>query len=255
MRVLSIVWAFLQFHGFQLAGRGDDLRAEHGLLTRVSKTIPRHRIQVVSAREGALHRLSGRVSLLARTAGGAAPEAGGGRGRLWLAPLIEKRELPALLADVLPALELGDPPWQGIAARAWRRVFKRSLVPVVLVAAAGGSFLTPWLCAVAAPLAGLAYLHARLHVRHAAYALVPGALLYRSGWWMRRFSVVRFSKIQSVAWHESPFDRRNAMATLAVDTAGGSWGHGLAIEYLDAPVARALLEQLSAEAGRTAFRW
>jgi putative membrane protein len=255
MRVLSIVWAFLRFHDFRLHGRGDDLRAEHGLLTRISKTIPRHRIQVLSAREGPLHRIFARVSVLARTAGGGSAEEGGGRGRLWLAPLIAKGDLPALLRDVLPALELTDPPWQPIAVRAWRRLFRRALVPLGLAVGAGGWWLGPWALAAALPLGGWAYLHARLYVRHAGYALVPGAVLYRSGWWVRRWSVVRFSKIQSVARRESPFDRRSAMASLAVDTAGGSWGQGVNIEFLDAPVATALLGRLSDEAGRTSFRW
>lgn len=255
MRVLSIVWAFLKFHGFRLQGRGDDLRAEHGLLTRVSKTIPRHRIQVLSAREGFLHRLCGRCSVQVRTAGAVAQEQGRGRDRLWLAPLIRKDELPALLREVLPALELDDPPWRPIAARAWLRLLRRALALLAPVVAVGLWYFGAWVLAAVLPLAALALVNARLYARHAGYAVVPGAVLYRSGWWVRQWSVVRFSKIQSVERRESPFDRRNAMASLKVDTAGGSRGHGIDIAFLDAPAATSLLGRLSAEAGRTSFRW
>jgi membrane protein YdbS with pleckstrin-like domain len=54
---------------------------------------------------------------------------------------------------------------------------------------------------------------------------------------------------------ESPFDRRQAMASLAVDTAGGSWGQGVEIPFLEAAEATELLGRLGAEAGRTEFRW
>ena len=255
MRLLSIVWAFLQFYGFRLQGRDDDLRAEYGLLTRISKTIPRHRIQVVSVRSGLLHRLFGRASVVARTAGGATGEESGGGGRQWLAPLIREEELPRLLQEALPGLELQEPPWQPIAPRAWLRVLRQTLVLVVPVVAAAVWFLQFWALLVAIPLLALSWINARLYARFAGYALVPGAVLYRSGWWWRKMSVVRFSKIQSVERSASPFDRRNRMATVKVDTAGTTWGQGVEILFLEAPVAAALAGKLGAEAARTSFRW
>jgi membrane protein YdbS with pleckstrin-like domain len=66
---------------------------------------------------------------------------------------------------------------------------------------------------------------------------------------------VRFSKIQAVAVHESPFDRRTGMATLSVDTAGSSETHQVAIPYLDRNVVAKIGAELAVQAGRTAFRW
>ena len=55
---------------------------------------------------------------------------------------------------------------------------------------------------------------------------------------------------------QSPFDRRHGMAGLQLDTAGATRiGHGIDVSFLDTHVARALMERLSSEAGRTAFRW
>ena len=84
-----------------------------------------------------------------------------------------------------------------------------------------------------------------------------GAVLFRSGWLWRRTSVVRFGKIQAVALHESPFDRRAAMARVRVDTAGaGEASHGVDIPYLardTAPDPRPAGSR--ARPRGTSFRW
>jgi len=102
----------------------------------------------------------------------------------------------------------------------------------------------------------LAYVHAKLYVRHTRYAVTDTAVLYRSGWWVRRLSIVRFAKVQTLALRASPFDRRHEMASVHVDTAGaGRVGHRVAIEFLEQAVARRLYRRISDEAGATAFRW
>jgi membrane protein YdbS with pleckstrin-like domain len=56
--------------------------------------------------------------------------------------------------------------------------------------------------------------------------------------------------------HESPFDRRAAMARVRVDTAGaGATAHRVDIPYLSREAARELFDLLSLQAARTAFRW
>ena len=61
-------------------------------------------------------------------------------------------------------------------------------------------------------------------------------------------------KIQVVGCLESPFDRRAAMASLQVDTAGGRT-HRISIPYLARDTARTLYERLAAQTAQTAFRW
>ncbi len=256
MRILSIVWSFLKFHRFRLQRRGDDLQAEHGLLTRVSKTIPRHRIQVLSTQEGPLHRLFDRSSVQVQTAGSGAEREDAASGRLWLAPLIRRGEVSGLLRQALPDVPSEEVHWQPLSERAWLRVFRQSLLLLLPLFAAGLWGIGLWAVPPALALAAWGYLNARLYARLAGYALVPGAVLYRSGWWVRRQSIVRFSKIQSVSLVESPFDRRNRMASVRVDTAGaGFLNHGVDVRYLDAAAASGLLLRLGAEAGRTSFRW
>ena len=56
--------------------------------------------------------------------------------------------------------------------------------------------------------------------------------------------------------HESPFDRRRAMARVSVDTAGASAGsHRVNIPYIARDAATRLHDHLTAAAARTDFTW
>lgn len=256
LRLLSVAWAILKFHGFTLTRRGDDLRAEYGLITRVTATIPRHRIQTLSTRTQPLHRWCRRSAVQIETAGGGKGEEGSGADRLWLAPLVAEGRVAALIAEVLPDAGFDSVEWRPIEQRAWRRVVKKTLTMAAVVTAVIVTLAGPWGLLILGAAVPWAVAHARLYVKHCRYAVTRHAVLYRSGWWIRRMSIVRFNKIQAVTLGESPFDRRHAMATVRVDTAGaGRIGHGIDIRYLAAEVARGMADRLSVEAARTAFRW
>ena len=266
LRVFSIGWFFLQLHGFTLTRRGADLGADYGLLTRISRTIPTSRIQSLKSTETPLHRRFRRQSVELRTVGGGAaastdvdfdPGGGGPKAESqWLAPMIDTERVPALLKQVLPDTALDGIAWEPIARRARRRIVRRWLMIIAPATLLAGLVVDPWALAPGVAAALFAGLHAHLYVRHAAYALTGWGLLFRTGWWNRTLTIVRYGKIQTVAFGESPFDRRHGMASVRIDTAGAeSNGHTIAIPYLEAAVARDVARRLYAEAGRRAFRW
>jgi len=75
---------------------------------------------------------------------------------------------------------------------------------------------------------------ARKHVQHLGWAETDEVVLARTGWPWRHVTLVRVNKIQAVTLHQSPFDRRAAMARLRVDTAGaGEFSHRVDVLYLD----------------------
>ena len=100
LRILSVVWAIVRLYGFRLTLVGADLRTEYGLLTRVSATVPLHRIQTLTVRRGLIHRWFDRASVRVETAGAATAAGRSARGRESLAPIINEPELPALLRIV-----------------------------------------------------------------------------------------------------------------------------------------------------------
>jgi putative membrane protein len=254
-RVLSVAWALYTLWGFRLTRRGDDLRAEHGLLTRVSKTIPRHRIQVLTTREGLLHQLLGRAAVQVQTAGGAEGEEAS-PGRLWLAPLIRAERVDDIVREAFPDVDMAAAPWQSVSPRARTRLLRATIGLLLPLIATGAYLLGGWVVPLAALALAVAATQIGLVVRRTAWALAPGTVLFRSGFWVRRTSLARFSKIQSVVLSESPFDRRHRMASVQIDTAGaGGLGHSIAVSLLDAPVARGLEERLFREAAQADFRW
>ena len=266
LRVLSVGWFLLQLHGFTLTRRGSDLRADYGLFTRVSRTIPTGRIQSLTATESPLHRWFRRQSLELRTVGGAASadvdvdydaSSGGPKAESqWLAPMVETAQVPDLLRQVLPEVDLAAVAWQPLAARARRRIFVRGLGVAAAATLLAGIAAGSWGLALGPPAAFAALLHARRWAARAGYALTAWGVLFRSGWWTRRLAMVPLARIQTVGLGESPFDRRHGMASVRIDTAGAAAaGYTIAIPYLEKTVAAEVVDRLYAEAGRRAFRW
>ncbi len=258
VRVVSMVWALLRLHGFRLTRTGNELRTEYGLFTRVSATIPLSRVQTLTIYESPLARWLGRAAVRVETAGGGgqASKPGGAVEREWLAPIIRTGDLPALVHHVVPELDLGAIDWQPVHPRAFRRVVKRALA-VGAVIAAGILIVFGWRGIVVLPLIlGWFVLAARKQVDRLGWTASDRIVAFRSGWIWRGMTVARIAKIQAVAWRESPFDRRAAMARVRVDTAGASERSiRVDIPYLPLDVARELHRRLAAAAGVSEFRW
>jgi putative membrane protein len=255
MRLLSMVWSLIRLYGFRLERSGDDLRAAFGLLTRVMATIPLHRIQTLTIREGPLHRLFKTASVRVDSAGSDAGAQGTAK-RESLAPIVRARDLPRLLRDVLPEIDMADVAWQPVDPRGFRRALRASLLFYVLLTLPFAFMLKWWTLALLAVLSVWAYVTARMHIKHLGWAVAERAVMFRSGWLLRELSVARFTKIQVVTLSESPFDRRHRMASVRVDTAGAAdASHRVVIPYLARETADAVYQRLSDEAARTSFRW
>jgi putative membrane protein len=255
LRLLSAFWMAVKYWGFKLTRGGDDLRCEYGLLTRVAATIPVRRIQKITVREGPWHRLAGRVSVKVQTAGGSGRDEESGRTPTWIAPLVSHAGLPRLINAILPDLA-ADVEWQGVNPRGARREFVQSLI--VLIPLSGFLLWTfGWRAILAVPiLLAWSAFHSRRTVAALRWGLSENALHFASGWIWRHRLAAPLTKLQVVARHESPFDRRHGMRSVSADTAGSHASeYSISIPYLAAPVATELSKRLSLAAARTAFRW
>jgi putative membrane protein len=273
LRLFSIAWYLVRYHGFTLQRKGEDLRAEYGLLTHVSSLIPIHRIQLVTVSATFLHRCFGRASIDLETAGasdadselaGQLAASGVVSKRQWLAPIIEGDRAGKLLREILPEVDLDEVEWRPIESRAVRRILTRVAIVVVPVTIGLALLLTfapiplsGWHALWLPPVAlTAAWLVARGWVRRAGYALTDRAIFFRSGLLGRQTSAVRYVNMQTVSMRQSPFDRRRRMASVAVDTAGaGTIGHRIRIPFLDVDVAESIVHRLYDETCSTEFRW
>jgi putative membrane protein len=258
VRLVSMVWALVRLYGFHLSRAGNDLRAEFGLTTHVSTTIPLHRVQTMTIREGLLHRLLSRASLRVETAGGGQTERGSQpvREREWLAPLIRTTDLPQLAREVLPGFDLGALVWRPVHPRAFRRAIKPALVFAGLISSVLLAVLH-WRGLIVVPAVLLWTIFAtRQYVRHLGWTATGEVVAFRSGWVSRRLTVVPVARIQAVGRMETPFDRRTGMARVRVDTAGaGERSHRVDIPYLARDIAADLHGGLAAAAAGTVLRW
>jgi putative membrane protein len=255
VRLLSMVWAMIRLYGFTLSRSGNDLRTVYGLLTRVEATVPLQRIQTLTLHEGPLHRIVGRASARVDTAGGP-PGQNAPPDRLWLAPLVATAELPSLVRQVMPMLSLEALDWQGVHPRARRRIAKQILILVTLTQLPLAPWIGWWVLVNLLFLIPWGLMHARRAAAAMGYAVTGELIAVRSGWLWRQTSIAPFARVQAVTLRESPFDRRNAMAGIHVDTAGaGVPSQRVAIPYLDRAVAEDLWRRLALEAARRSFKW
>jgi putative membrane protein len=253
LRVGSAIWMMFHLFDFSVSKLGDDLRIEHGFLTHVVNTVPLRRIQWIVVDESLFHRLLGRVAVRITTAGGTKGEGEVASEREWLAPILRRSELAALLEAVQPGLSLDLP-----LRAAHRRGFWRAMTPPTVVATLLGLALAPligwWSLLIWGAIEMWALVRARLVMQNLGWASTETSIIFRGGALRRHTAAARFSRLQTVTVLESPFDRRTRMASVRVDTAGATGAH-LEVRYLsrdDASELSALLRRRTIE---TAFVW
>jgi putative membrane protein len=254
MRVLSMIWAVIRLHGFTVTLQEEEARAEYGLFTHVSATVPLRRVQMLTVREGPLHRLFGRVAVKVDTAGGhEAGVEGAGQTREDLAPILHKSALEPFVSAVIK-VNLASVDWQSPHPKAFGRELRKRLVFVGVVGLALGLALRWYAIAPVLLLLLWTIVAAHRTVKHLRWCHTDEAVLLRHGWILRRLLIVPLVKMQVVTEHESPFDRRTRMASVHVDTAAAG-SDVLHIPYLPKDTAQLLHTQLSEAAATTAFRW
>jgi putative membrane protein len=254
LRLLSMAWALVTLYGYTLVRQGTDLRAEFGLLTRVTTTTPLRRVQTLTVQEGVLHRRFRRVMVRVQTAGTMNGEGQGGR-REAIAPILPRAQLQAFVDAVLPGTTVEQVDWQRPHPRAFRRAFVVSSISLVIL----WSWLAIWLewrwFVLLPVLLAWAFVSARKYVANLWWGTTDQAVLFRSGWLRRYMTVVRYPRVQAVSLLESPFDRRHGMASVQVDTFGASGAvHSVDIPYMPREAADGLLRFLAAQAAGTRFR-
>jgi putative membrane protein len=253
LRLLSIVLALLQYHGFRLTEHGRRLTVERGLAARWRTSASRRRIQAWTLREGLMHRWLRRRSLEVDTA--VAEEQHQQRALREVAPIATPGRCTALVDHLLSGVQWDAVQWRPLPRRSWWRLWLPS-VPLTLLAAAvlcwhfGG-----WGALALAWLPWSAFTAWR-HAGCAAWALTGQLVGVREGWLTRHWRFAELDKLQALQLVQSPLDRRCGTATLWLDTAGAAaLAPPLRIRFLPVAEARALYATLSREVGRRPLRW
>ena len=273
--VFSVAGSILLYFGFRLGRDGEDLHRGYGLLTRRASRLPRRRIQVLKIEEEFLRRLLGLATLRADTAGGAATAAsqqdgGAHGGRDVLVPVLPRASVPALLPQFFPDLEPEPETWRRVSPRAvrrealpgvWLSLFLSAGLTAVLwnverLVPAGIGLPSLWWGALPLLLVPVSIVSSVLSYRHLGYALGARYFRTRRGALSRAEHIVPLRNVQAVILRQTPFDRRQRLARLQIDSAGQVYtGGGPQIEHLPVAEAIALARTLAREAERQRYRW
>jgi putative membrane protein len=260
LRVLSVLWCLLRFHGYCLTTDGEQLRVSAGLFTKVTATVPRRRVQFISIHRSWLARRFGRAAIRIETAGGGARSDEDARStiaRRWLVPIVGDQAVAGLMRELRAGLDWDEDgfAWRPLHPRAGRRLTNRALllslaagVVGLLVGGLWGLLAGPLLCP-------FLWWHARRYAASLRYARFDDGVVFRSGVLMKKTSVTFFDKIQAVQVEQTPFDRRWKMAQLLIDTAAaGPAEHRVHVKLLEARVAREELAAVARQAARHRLR-
>jgi putative membrane protein len=158
-----------------------------------------------------------------------------------LAPLANDPETAQLLALAGGFVEPAPGDFRRVApAHVWIEM-ATSLILLVLIDLAIAWFTTRalWALVLVAPVAGLFWLSHRPH----GWFMSGAVLAIRRGWFAKKQVLVPVRNIQSLQLERGPLQRKLGLASLAIDTAGGSM-LGLRIANLPQETARRLLHDL-----------
>ena len=254
VRLLSVLLAILQYHGFTLSEDAGRLRVERGLLARSRSSARRRRIQAWTLREGVLHRWFDRRSLRVDTATGQ-------RGKQEqhtlkdLAPIATPQRCDALIQHFLPDAGWDALDWQPLHRHAWLRIAGPGLLfALIAIAALGWRFGSWGLLALA--LLPLQLWRARRIANACGYACNGRLAAWRTGWLSKTWNFAEVDKLQALRLAQSPLDRRLGMASLLLDTAGASpFGAPLHLRHLPLSAAQALSARLGSQLARRPLHW
>lgn len=250
-RIYGAVWYLLRFYGYRLTQCKDDFRVSCGLLTKVTATVPRRRIQFISIHQPLFMRLLGLSSIRIETAGGAATEsedATSSMGRRWFIPVIATSKVNEVIAKLRPDLQWNPEQvnWMGVSNKTGIRLCRLAVIQSILVAVLGLAVTRPWGWIAGVVVLPLFIYWAIRKSRAMRYTESDFGVAYRSGVFTKKLSLTFFNRIQTIRLDQSPFDRRWNMATLSIDTAAaGPADHRVHVKYLDAGFAQARYQELS----------
>lgn len=254
-RLLSVLLALVQFHGFRLSEADRRLTVERGLLTRLRNSVSRRRIQAWTLREGVVQRWLKRRSLHIDTAVASRVDHDDGRALKVLAPIAQPETCDALVRHLLPHSAWPPAQWQSMPMRAAWRLWLPGMILTPLLAIALWFAVGAWasLALLLWPLTGWS---AWQNARRSGYAVGEELIAVRGGWWWRWWRFAEVDKLQVLRLSRTPLDRRLGTATLWLDTAGDrGLSPPLRLRFLPEAEVQAIYLRLTDTLARRRLRW
>lgn len=252
---ISVIGAFLRFHGYTLTTDGEVLRSSGGLITTYQHSMGIDKLQVLKIRQSPILRAFGRFRLLAKQAASHAVNTE----KSFLVPLAAPAIMPRAIALLYGtegksiATDAADERFRPISRRYVR---SRTLISAAAVAAAlvtsPAAREHPSAAVVFGTLA-VALCWILVRRRHARWglALSEDAVVVRRGFVGTTLSVFLFRKVQRVDIRQSPFQRRHGLVNVDFVLAAET----VTVPWLDEQVARRLCDWVLYKVESSRLAW
>jgi putative membrane protein len=240
--LLSVLGAIVAFAGFTLVRDDDRLRIRRGLLQRRTASLPLGRVHAVDVVEGVLRRPFGLASVRIETAGYRKEHAAAQT----VLPLVRTRDVPRLLAELVPALALDGEaePLSRPPGRARRRyALPPALAAGVLGVALALELPDAWPAIPALAVAGTA--EGLLRYRAAGWSDDGRHLVIRTRVLARRTLIARVDRLQEHGTSATLLQRGARLADFQAAVGSGRTGR---VRHLEVDAARSLFERLRSPA-------
>lgn len=221
----SVIWSGInEGANFRISRSGEGFRVRHGLTSTTAQSIPLGRIQAIGIDQPPLWRILGWFRIRINSAGLGTTT--GEDSRHVLLPAGTGQDLLNILTHVVPSAQDG-----GVSGHTLRAALEGSGEGHGFVVAPRRSrWLDP------------------LSQRRNGYADAGDLILLRGGWLHRRLSVVPHARTQSAAIFDGPLTRRLGLASVRLDSVGGTVH--TTVEHLAVDDARTLIRD---QARRASF--
>ncbi|SIT89597.1 PH domain-containing protein [Edaphobacillus lindanitolerans] len=234
--VISVVWTFLSFYGFQVAFDGDDLFISRGLLEKKRITVPLNRIQAVRMSENPFQKLFGYRSVKVHSAGGG-EESGA---VISLFPLVKRDRVNALLGELFPELDL-DAELARTPGRSRPYFYRIDFVWMIPVIGLASWFLFPYGLLTLLIVPAVILLGMWQH-RSGGWAISGRQLTVRwRGFALQTVYVFR-RRIQSMEERQTVFQKRKDVATVNVSFKSGTGASVAPVRHIDRADAERLMD-------------
>lgn len=231
-------------YGFRLTVKGIRFRRTRGLLTRSEIVLAKSRVQLALLRSGPLRRAGGWGALSFQTLSGATATGE----RQSVAPLAKDVEVDAILAEQGDLARPDPAALTMVSSRHLLRTFVRvALLPSVAIGLVTMFWRPASFAFALMPLLVTAALFER---RFHRYALGSELMFITRGIWHQQLWMIPVSRIQSVTLTRGFLQRRLGLASVLIDTAGGTLLGGPRIVDLRIARACALIDDLARYSGR-----
>lgn len=252
LRLCSVLWALIMFHGFTFEKERDHFHLSFGSIFHRNMSLPGKRFHVISVEEKVWHRKLACTTISARTAGTWAGDHDDDdeeekklMNKLILHPFADAKETNALIEELTGDRYWKEQDWQRLDPSAFKREIKPNLLIAISIGALVTSIFKLWSLLFWPFILAGAFYHTWVVIKHTGYAMTDHGFWLCTGYLNKQWRFVSFGHMQTVSLVESFFDMRKDAARIMIDAPSAIFSEqAIEVPYLPKPQAEAVYQQL-----------